>query len=170
MEGEHRGEQFFRVFAFDHPAAMLARQKLLFRGQVEHAQERIVVTVNVQQAARLGVQTKLGPGEDFAKLFEGAVPSRERNEAAGQLGHKRFAFVHGIHYSQFREGGVRQLPGHERFGNNTDYPPARGQHCIRDFAHQAHMPAPENKFDPRGGQRLAGAFRRESIVRFTAAV
>ena len=66
-------------------------------GGVEEGEQAVPVTKRVDENDGLGVEAKLGPGDDFEQFFECAVAAGEDQEGVGQLCHAGFALVHGGH-------------------------------------------------------------------------
>src|ERR1043166_7606384 len=70
---------------------------------VEELHERSVIAGGVEEAARLGVHAELRPRPDLEDLFERAEAAGERDEAVGEIGHRRLALVHRLDDANLRQ-------------------------------------------------------------------
>ena len=73
----------FRIGIGNHHSAMHRFQEPFRDRVIEKAQQAIVVSVDIQDSARLPLQPELTPRENFAELFEGAIPAGQRDERIG---------------------------------------------------------------------------------------
>ena len=91
----------------DHQqCAMFPPQKALRNGGVKELEEAIEVAVNVQHGARFVVDSKLRPGEDFAKLIQRSKAPGKRDKSIGKGGHQRLPFVHRVNNPKVADAGV----------------------------------------------------------------
>src|SRR3989339_780938 len=61
---------------------------------IQKAGQCIKIARHVEQAARFGVDAKLGPGPDFKNFFKRADAARHGDEAIREFGHHGFALMH----------------------------------------------------------------------------
>src|SRR5579871_713521 len=68
--------------------------ELLVYGMIEQRQESIIITIDIQNAARFPMQAKLGPREDLTEFFQGPVAARQSDESIREFCHLCFSLVH----------------------------------------------------------------------------
>src|SRR2546425_1107553 len=125
----------------------------------EHPQQPVEVPGDVQDADGLAVNAELGPREDFQRLFEGAEPTRQRDEPVHQRCHQRLALVHAPHHPHLGEAGMGQLPRGQPPRNHADHLAAVGQRRVGEHAHQPHRAASVDEAELAAdqlGRQLAG--------------
>jgi hypothetical protein len=114
---------------------------------IDERRQRRVERTDVQQAARLAVQSELGPGDHFEEFLEGAHAAGHRDESVRKLRHHRLARVHGINDMQFGNAGVGDLTFGKRPWNHANYLAAVSHHRIGYDAHQADVAAAVHQAD-----------------------
>ena len=110
---------------------------------VEEPQQGVVIAFHVEQAAGLGVEAQLAPGNDFAEFLKGAEAPGQGDEAIRQFRHAGLAGVHGIHHFQPGDLAVFQVPPrhfltHQGLGNDADDLAPRRQTGVGHRAHARH--------------------------------
>src|SRR5690606_18842717 len=88
---------------------------------IDEVQERVPVTVEVNQHDRLVVQPKLPPGQNLERLVERAEAARQDGKGVRQLDHQALAGVHAVDDMQLGHAAVADLAGVEEFGNDPDH-------------------------------------------------
>src|SRR2546430_8021133 len=88
MKLEEVLQKGFRLWFNHEEGAMLGADEPRVNGVIDLREQRRVKVLDVQQSARLLVQTELGPGDYLAKLFQRSIPSRHCDECIGQFGHQ----------------------------------------------------------------------------------
>jgi hypothetical protein len=119
---------------------------------VEQLQQRREVPGGVEDPARLVVHPELGPGHGLAELVERAEPAGQHDEPVAQVGHTRFALVHGRHDLQLGQAGVRDLGLDQRGGHDAGHLAAGRQAGVGQRAHQAEVSAAVDEPDAPAGQ------------------
>ena len=104
---------------------------------MEHFQQGIVESVDVQDDDGLEVQSQLLPGDDFHQFFQGAASSGEGDDAIGHFRHQLFAFVHGVGFYQAGQAGVMPALLHHETGNDTCHRTSVGESRIGGSRHQS---------------------------------
>jgi hypothetical protein len=82
----------------------------LARGGVQHGGERCEVARHVEDAARLGMDAELGPGDDLEELVEGAVAAGKHDEGVRGVGHRGLPLVHRVDDGQAGQRRVGEFP------------------------------------------------------------
>src|SRR5215213_10477009 len=90
----HAIEKLVRVFATQNELAMLVPGESLLNLGINHRQQTVPETGDVEQRARLGVQAELRPGQRLEELLERAISTRKRQKSIREARHQRFATVH----------------------------------------------------------------------------
>lgn len=114
-------------------------EKARLDAAIEEMQEAVIVAVDVENADGFLMEAELCPGEDLKEFIEGSIGSGQGDEGIGEIGHQRFAFMHGfddVEPGQFLMGNFffDQLARDDA----NDFA-AAGEHGIGDEAHQADM-------------------------------
>ena len=103
-------------------------QELLRYGMVQEMKQRIVETLDIQQPAGFVMQLKLRPSDDLAELFQRSISAGQSNEAVREIGHQRFAFVHGFDDAQIFQMLVRHFLVNQKARDHADDIAAVFQH------------------------------------------
>src|ERR1039458_3845075 len=114
---------------------------------VEHPQQRSIKVQDIEDAARLRVQTKLRPSKHLAKLLQRPESTRHCDERVGQVCHERLALVHRADDMEFREPRVPDLTHHQVFRDDSLRLASRLQYGVRQHTHQTHIAAAVHQTD-----------------------
>jgi len=124
----------------------------------QHGEQRIVITVHVQQRDRLLVITKLRPRVGLEQLFERADTAGHGYKRIGEIGHFLLALMHVGHDVQLGQAVVADFLVHQQFGNHADSAATAREHFVGDGAHQPHAAAAVDQreicFDQRASERF----------------
>src|SRR5215207_1208315 len=90
----HAIEKLVRVVATQNELAVLVPGETFTDLCIDHGQQFIPETGDVEQRARLGVQPELRPGERLEKLLERAIAAGKRQKSISETPHQRLATVH----------------------------------------------------------------------------
>ena len=82
------------------------------------------------------MQSELLPGEQLEQLVKRPGAAGERDHRVGQLGHQRFALVHGLDDVEFGQTGVGDLVLDQAPRDHADHGAAGGQRAIGERPHQ----------------------------------
>ena len=74
---------------------MSRAKKTFANGVIEPSAEWVKIAGHVEQADRLGVKTKLRPGEDLKQLVSRAEGPGQGHETVRQIGHQCLTLMHG---------------------------------------------------------------------------
>ena len=162
-EGLQLLEQRWNVRRIEQQPAIFLVDKSIRDGTAELLQQRVVVALNVEQAARFAVDAELRPGDRFEKFFECPVAAGQGNEGVGQIGHACFALVHRADHVQLCESAVSDLTCHQRVRDYPDGFAAGRERSIGEHSHQANFASAENDANATFRQRAPEFASRRSI-------
>ncbi len=161
-------EQSSRLGLDDEQSAMFRLAEAVGDRAVDHGDERIEVTGDVEQPDRLLMQSELRSRQHLEQLFKRPESSRQREEAVRQLGHQRLAFVHVVRHTQVCHTGVQQLLRRQELRDDSNHLATCRQHRIGDRPHQPDTATTINEFDPLDGQQLSQLTCRATMHRVRA--
>src|SRR5262249_14209404 len=113
-------QHLFGSRAHDDKPAIFRADKVLAYCMVEKFEQAIPVAFSIQQRARLDLDAKLRPGNNFGKLLQRAIAAGQSDERIGKVRHQRFALVHGGHHVQLGHAAMPDLTLHEPFRDDSD--------------------------------------------------
>ena len=105
---------------------MLGPDEPLVDRVLQESQQRLPVPVDIEEAHRLAMQSELLPGEQLEQLVKRPGAAGERDHRVGQLGHQRFALVHGLDDVEFGQTGVGDLVLDQAPRDHADHGAAGG--------------------------------------------
>jgi hypothetical protein len=152
-------QEGFGVGADHGDVAMLFFHEALAHGAVEELHERREEAVHVEEAERFLMQPELRPRPHFENLFERAEAAGECDEGIGEIGHHRFAFMHGVDDAQIGEAAMADLARPERVRDHADDLPARAEDGVRQRPHQADAAAAVDEADALAREEAAQVAR-----------
>lgn len=143
---EH-GEQVVGRVGGDDDVARGGGDEAFLDGPVDEGEQRVVVAVDVEEAHRLAVDAKLGPGDDLKELLQGAIPTGERDECVGVSRHLGLPLVHPGHVLELPRRVADELPRQHRLGRDPQHVPAGVVDGAGDETHQTNAAAAVHKVD-----------------------
>jgi hypothetical protein len=114
-------------------------------GVVQERKEGGEITIHVDQAARLRVEAKLRPREDFCDFFNCPKSARQSNKGIREVEHHHLSLVHGADNTKFRKPLMRHFVC-EGFRDDTANYTSGFQDGVGTFAHKPDISATVNKF------------------------
>jgi len=161
----HGLQYLLRSGLADEACAVLGAEKTFCGYQIQKTIEFVVVALYVQQGTGLVVVSELRPGPYFKGFIEGADAAGQSDEAIGELGHECLALVHGVHYAEISESGMRHLAANEIARNDSDDLSASVKRGVGDAAHESNGSSAVNQANAILRQQSAEFFGGGSISR-----
>ncbi|MNT19292.1 hypothetical protein D3C72_1545470 [compost metagenome] len=136
-------------------------QEALFHHAIDHADQRRVEAVHVEERTGLVADAELAPGQHLEDFFHGAEAAGQGDEAIGQIEHARLALMHRTDDLQFGQAAMGHFPVGQLARNHAGDLTAGGEHGIGHGAHQADIAAAVHQAHAVAGDAIAqrnGAF------------
>ena len=102
-------------------------------------------SVDVQNPARLVMNSQVNPGDRFHELLEGAEPAGQHDHGVGEIGHPRLPLVHRPHDLEAGETLVGDLMVGQRLGDHAGRPAAGGEDGIGNDCPSARPRRPRRR-------------------------
>src|SRR5450759_4175237 len=134
-----RGEgvqQLARCVFVEQELAVRRADKALGHSMSDQRQQWCEVARDIEESYGSLVNTNLRPRGDLEEFIEGAIATRERDKAIGEVRHERFSLVHTPNFVQLAQVGVRDLAHQQTFREDADDLSASCQHFVGYYAHQ----------------------------------
>ncbi len=122
---------------------------------VKEGEETVVITVEVDEDAGLGVDAELCPGDDLDELVHGAVAAGEGDEGVGAVGEHGLALMHGADDVELGEAAVVDLALADDVGDDADDLAAGFEGGVGDDAHGADRGASVDEAVAGDGEEAA---------------
>ena len=144
---------------------MIRPQESFANAMVEPGEQRVEEAGDVEQADGPGVQAELCPAEHLEELVGGTKTAGQGHKAVGQIGHERFALVHGGDDMKSGQTTVSQFSIHESLGNDTNGLAAAFEDGVGQDTHQTDVSAAKNQAHIMHRQQTAQLPRSLPIFR-----
>jgi hypothetical protein len=102
-------QELSRCVFVEQELAVGRADKALGHSMSDKRQQWREVARDIEEPYGSLVNTNLRPRGDFEELIEGAIATRERDKAIGEVRHQRFSLVHAPNFVQLTQVGVRDL-------------------------------------------------------------
>ena len=163
-------EQAVELVVDDDHRPMLLPDESLRRRMVQPCHQQIEVVLEIEQSARLAVESELCPCQYLRNLVQSSQPAGQRDEGIGELDHHRFPLMHGADDSQFGQEAGRRLEAKQGLGDDADHFPSGIKRTAGDGAHESEPTTAIDDADPRLRQARAHGPGRYDVGRRRARI
>src|SRR5437667_8845883 len=153
-------EQHSRIRTFRDQKRRITCDEALSHSGCHELQQRLEVSVDIEQTNRLAVQTQVCPRQDLKELIESAQPARQRDKTICQLSHQGFALMHGPYFIEHCQAGMIRLRGPHSLRYHTNDLTTGLQCGSGHLSHEANAGASVHYSQPASGQLLPQVSRR----------
>src|SRR5580704_16144682 len=99
-------------------------KKSFRQSSVGHLEQRIVVSIDIEYAARLALYAELRPSQHLEEFLPRPVSAGQSHERVRKIRHERLALMHRADNAQLRQSHVGNFPVGESLRDHSDNVPS----------------------------------------------
>ncbi|KAG0732146.1 hypothetical protein G6F23_014608 [Rhizopus arrhizus] len=116
-------------------------QEALLHHAIDHADQRCIEAIHIEERAWLVADAQLAPGQHLEDFFHCPEAAGQGHEAIGQVEHARLALVHRADDLQFGQAAMGHFPVGQLARDHAGHFTAGGKYGVGHGSHQADVAA-----------------------------